>query len=204
MASYETHRNSLLLWLLISSLLVAASGLAGCLGGDETVEPAESSGEGDDPAAGSATDEQRLTEVTPIVDLEDDPATAWEADVLCLAGGGPILPRVEGNYVLPGTESLSVHVEVPPTHTAVQVGYVLDSNEARGAPQNNRSITWLPQVDPGDSQDFTVEVAPGEHETGGETRWAFYERHQPPGVSEVCYTGGGVGPQPILIDAVPS
>lgn len=193
----------LLFWSLLVLFFIGGASLTGCLESGDSPE-LESSGEPDarDPLNGSEVRE--LTEVTPIVDLGDASATAWEADVLCVAGGGPMLPRVDGNHVLPGTETLNVRLEVPISHTAVQVGYVLDSNEAGHAPSNNRSITWLPQVNPGEARNFTVDVEPQQQERGKETRWAFYQRHQPPGIAEVCYTGGGVGPKTIRVDAVPS
>lgn len=113
---------------------------------------------------------------------------------MCLFGGASPLPRVDGNHILPETETLEVEIEVPPTYTWVQMGYSLDSDEA---------TTWLEPVGPGSSETLFVDVDPSQTEGPDETRWTFYKRLQPPNAEQTCYTGAGVGPLSVSVVATP-
>lgn len=190
------HRFFELFVVLIVLLL-----LSGCLGGSG--EGGEGSNASVSPMTDANSSGPRLVEPVKLVEVNTTSRTGFALDVLCTFGGGPKLDRIEGNHVLPGTSEVTVEVRLSMTYTSTQVGYVLDSNGADHAPENNRSITWLPQVGPGEHRSFTVEVQADETEDTGEYRWAFYSRKQPPGVDDVCYTGGGSGPVKVDIHAVP-
>lgn len=189
--------------LLIVALLVVTGALTGCLGGDEsqdvdpTMEGTGNQSTSTENAAvetgNSSTDELTLEEPTTIVRIENPPE-AFEADAMCLFGGAPALPRVDGNHILPGTETLEVEIEVPPTYTWVQMGYSLDSEEG---------TTWLEPVGPGSSETLLVDVDPFQAEGPDETRWTFYKRLQPPNAEQTCYTGAGVGPLSVSVVAMP-
>jgi hypothetical protein len=195
-AGGEVRRLALLLALVASAAFVV-----GCLddGQNGSKEDLETEAVGN---ASQASSRANLSSVTAIVDLHSTPP-AFEFDVLCQGGGGPSLPREEAAYLLPGTDELRIEVEIAPSYTSMQVGYVLDSNAADHASENNRSITWLPQIGPGEQRTFTVNVSSDQVEKPGEERWTFYQRMQPPGVDDVCYTGGGTGEKHIEIEAVP-
>jgi len=171
---------------------------AGCLSGG----PSSPSNASEDVGPTSDSPSTAHAEPTKIVDIHNDEG-AKEADVACLAGGAPSLPRESGAYVAAGTSQLRVEVSLALTYTSTQVGYALDSNAADHADDNNRSITWLPQVGPGEEATFTVNVSSDQLEEPGENRWTFYQRMQPPGVDDVCYTGGGMGEKDTVIEAVP-
>lgn len=188
---------------LTVTVLVVTGGLTGCLGdsessdNDPTMERTGNRSTSTENAAvetgNSSTAEPRLEEPTTIVQIENPPE-AFEADVMCLFGGAPPLPRVDGNHILPGTETLEVEIEAPPTYTWVQMGYSLDSEE---------EITWLEPVGPGSSETLLVDVDPSQTEGPDETRWTFYKRLQPPNAEQTCYAGAGVGPLSISVVATP-
>lgn len=186
-----------------TALLLAALVLtAGCLGDGSS--PANGA-EGHQGTAQDAGDQAAVSNASwpiPLVRVEGI-QTGFEADAACTSGGAPKQPRVGEGRVLAGTDHLEVHVEVPPTATRQQVGWVLDSNGAAHASGNNRSIHWLEPVDPGTSTNQTIPVDGDQLETAtGTQRWAFYARYVPPGTETDCYTGGSVGKDVVSIDAV--
>lgn len=184
--------------LLIATMVL----LSGCLGAPGN-GGAEDDTRGEEPAVKEAARSNvTLEDPSTIVRVNQTSRTGFAADVLCQFGGGPKLDRVDGSRILVGTAHLEVEVELSATYTSLQVGYVLDSNGAEHAPENNRSIHWLPQVGPGEERTLTVSVNATQFE-GEENRWAFYARMQPPGVDDVCYTGGGSGPLRVHIRAMP-
>lgn len=186
--------SSSLLFIIFSVLLIT---MAGCLGNE-----LESGSEALETNAGAALNDERLQERTTIVKVRSG-ERAVEADVACAMSGGPKLPRSSVDFIKAGTDELEVNVSLAATYSSIQVGYVLDSNDAGHAPSNNRSIAWLPQVGPGQEATFRVDVATEQTEEPGEPRWTFYQRMQPPTVDDICYTGGGMGEKEITIDAVP-
>lgn len=176
-------------------LLIAASTFAGCLSGAEIGKsaldrPLETPA-GADPWGG--TDRQGLLEIH--ADM------LYQFDVLCVAGGGPILERNGEGRVLAGASHVIANVRVDPTFSGFQLGYVLDEDPAYDETAQE-GIAWLPPVRGGEAT-FEIPVPEdGFEPADGPILWAFYHRDVPVIPAVDCYTGGGTGKWDVVIEAV--
>lgn len=173
--------------------------VAGCLTGEdrfdgevESVEPSASGPDMEDIWQG----EDRLT----VVDHEHDMEGGLEADLLCISGGGPIIPRT-GAPVAFDTDRLEITATVEPVWTGLQIGYVVDGTNADHAGGEEKEITWLDPVYPSMEETFHVSVEGDQFEEPGPDRWSFYYQVNP-GLEGACYTGGGTGVWAVTVDAV--
>lgn len=178
---------------------------SGCLGDEPATTSSSPEAHGQPNASSNVsalwngTNAQRLYE-------GEGSMTGFEADVLCTFGGGPKLDRIDRARVLLGTDRIEVHVELPPSYMGREVGWVLDGNGAEHSPAVDEPIHWLPTVGPGETATFEIPVEPSQTEQpGGELRWDFYIRVQPPNTpDQACYTGVGIGPASSTITAMRS
>lgn len=183
--------------------IVSAPSLAGCLGvgdGADQANVAPQAGNGTAPAW-NASDVWQGRDRLVLYNRTYSGPPSYEADALCLAGGGPLLSRTDAPAP-PGTDHLEIDLQVPPTTgPGIQVGYTFASDPADHS-SDQEGLTWTQAVVSTGERTFQVTVDPSKVETGEtEKRWAFYHRLNP-GQDELCYTGVSIGGFDLGIAAV--